>query len=209
VGIMRRPVQNQIVDMRHRVKLQNKSGNVWQDLILAWAEAKPQTKGLQMYDSGVIIEKCNFTIRYRPEINQTMRLCYNGKFYEIDSITDLEARKRFMELSAHTTSYVHQFSVKRPTNQVTSAGETKLVDVLISSNNPCAVDRMNLVPGEQTPILNKQHYNLELTTSSDVDILAGDKLYVTVYGKTTYYIAGEPYVSRMNMKVPLLRDDEA
>jgi SPP1 family predicted phage head-tail adaptor len=195
--------------MRQRIKIQRRTDNLWQDLSSVWSEAKPQTRALQMFDSGMLIESCIFTIRYRTDIDQTMRIFYDGKIFEIDSITDIEARKRFMEIRAHATSYLHKVTVIRPVTQVTTEGETKQVDTIISSDNLCAVNRNALIPGEQTEILNKQHYILELITSSDVDVIAGDKLYITVYGKTTYYIAGEPYVSRMNMKVPLLREDEA
>lgn len=206
---MRRPEHSEKIDMKYRTIIQKRSGNAWQELISVWAEVKTQIRAQQMYDSGVIIERCIFTIRYRPELDQTMRILYNNKFYEIDSIKDIEAKKRFMEVCAHATSYIHKLTVKRPTKEVTSSGETKLNDVIISTDNPCAVDRVNLIPGQQTTILNKQYYSLELMTSSEVDIAAGDKLYVTAYGKTTYYIAGEPYIAKMNMKVPLLRDDEA
>lgn len=206
---MRPWAQNQRIDMRERIKIQERADNLWGDLISVWSEAKPQIRPLQMFDSGMIIEKCIFTIRYRTEINQTMRIYYNDKIYEIDSIADIEGRKRFMEINGHATSYIHKLTVNRPVSQVASDGETKQVDTIISSDTPCAVHRNTLIPGDQTEILNLQHYILELTTSCDVDIIAGDKLYVTVYGKTTYYIAGEPYVSRMNMKVPLLRKDAA
>ena len=99
-----------IADLRWKIQIQNKEatgetdpmGGVitdWVTVATPWAKIKPMT-GREQYRA----DKLNATgmtqviIRYRSDLNETMKVVYKGEDYQIRSIIDIEEKRQWLEL---------------------------------------------------------------------------------------------------------------
>jgi SPP1 family predicted phage head-tail adaptor len=94
--------------LRHRITVQRKDrirdafGDPvvqWTDVCTVWAEVVDRT-GKQVYDTEQDIDAVTtrVRIRFRTDIEPQMRVVYNGNFYEIHAVMDLNGRGDFIEL---------------------------------------------------------------------------------------------------------------
>jgi SPP1 family predicted phage head-tail adaptor len=75
-------------------------------VLITWANVKP-FDGSRQLEAGeqVINQTYRFTTRYRRDFAPTkdMRIEYEGKFYTIHSVRDLDDRRRFNEIIGRVT----------------------------------------------------------------------------------------------------------
>ncbi|MFV9511809.1 phage head closure protein [Tepidibacillus sp. LV47] len=101
---------NGIGDLRHRITLQKQATitdadgfttQQWQDVATVWA-AVENLYGREYWEAAAIqAEKTvKFTIRYRPDVDQTMRIVFRGQVYEITAIDNIKYRNEYMEIKA-------------------------------------------------------------------------------------------------------------
>jgi SPP1 family predicted phage head-tail adaptor len=87
--------------------------NIYQDYDIVfhtqletWANVKP-FDGSRQLEAGeqVINQSVRFTTRYRKDFQPTkdMRILYEGNYYTIHSIRDIDDRRRFNEILARVT----------------------------------------------------------------------------------------------------------
>lgn len=87
--------------------------NIYQDyeiefvpILVTWANVKI-SDGSRQLEAGeqVINQTYRFTIRYRRDFDPTkdMRVLYNGNYFTIHSVRDLDDRRRFYEIIARVT----------------------------------------------------------------------------------------------------------
>lgn len=99
-----------IGDMRHRITLQKKVDVVdaegfttqqWQDVATVWA-AVENLHGREYWEAAAVQAEntVKFTIRYRPDIDQTMRIVFRGQIYEITAIDNIKYRNEYLEIKA-------------------------------------------------------------------------------------------------------------
>ncbi|MGB9813526.1 MAG: phage head closure protein [Thermovenabulum sp.] len=99
-----------IGDMRHRITLQKKMNIVdadgfttqqWQDVATVWA-AVENLHGREYWEAAAVQAEntVKFTIRYRPDVDQTMRILFKGKVYNILSVDNIKYRNEFIEIKA-------------------------------------------------------------------------------------------------------------
>ena len=71
-----------------------------------WAEVKPSS-GKRQLEAGepVIVEGTIFTTRYRRDFTPTkeMRISYQGRYYTIHGLRDIDDRRRFYEILTKVT----------------------------------------------------------------------------------------------------------
>lgn len=74
----------------------------YEDYIKIWAEPR-FLKGRNFYAARAsnIKTDVEFIIRYREDIDETMRVVYKGKNYEIEGITPLDNQNAFMMIKAY------------------------------------------------------------------------------------------------------------
>jgi SPP1 family predicted phage head-tail adaptor len=83
----------------------------WEDIDSnpeVWAEVEEKS-GTEEFKSDQLKDVLisNFTIRYRSDINAKMRISYDGRKYNIQSIVDI-GRKRFRRIVAHSGMTAYQ-----------------------------------------------------------------------------------------------------
>lgn len=99
-----------IGDMRHRITLQKKvdvtdadgfTTQQWQDVATVWA-AVENLHGREYWEAASVQAEntVKFTIRFRPDVEQTMRILFKGKVYNILSIDNIKYRNEFIEIKA-------------------------------------------------------------------------------------------------------------
>jgi len=99
-----------IGDMRHRITLQKKvdvtdadgfTTQQWQDVATVWA-AVENLHGREYWEAAAVQAEntVKFTIRYRPDIDQTMRIVFCGQIYEITAIDNIKYRNEYLEIKA-------------------------------------------------------------------------------------------------------------
>ena len=75
-------------------------------ILVTWANVKPSDRSRQL-DAGeqVINQTFRFTTRYRRDFAPTkdMRIEYEGNYYTIHSVRDLDDRRRFNEIIGRVT----------------------------------------------------------------------------------------------------------
>ncbi len=54
-------------------------------------------------DQIIAVKKVDFIIRHRSDLNEQMRIEYNGKTYEIEAIIDHDARDSFQRIETRLT----------------------------------------------------------------------------------------------------------
>lgn len=74
----------------------------WDDVATIWANARP-LQGKELWTAQSIYPELSmkFTIRYRKDISEDMRILYNekGKEFEIISIVDIDEKHTYMEIA--------------------------------------------------------------------------------------------------------------
>ncbi len=96
-------------DLRRQVLLQRRStiqdgfgqrSTSWVDVATTYAEITPLS-GRELELAQAIKAEVNhqITIRYRPNIDSSMRAVYQGKYYNIHAVIDVEMRHKTLELS--------------------------------------------------------------------------------------------------------------
>ena len=99
-----------IGSMRHRIRLERPvdmpdgaggSIRTWQLAAESWASVTPIVAGEDGLDEQVQdLGRMRILMRWRAGIDASMRLIHDGRTYEIDSVTDPDARKRFLTVDA-------------------------------------------------------------------------------------------------------------
>lgn len=57
----------------------------------------------EISDQMIAVKKVDFFIRYRSDINEQMRIEYNGKTYTIEAIINGDARESFQRIETRLT----------------------------------------------------------------------------------------------------------
>lgn len=73
----------------------------WQDVATVWAKIEPLS-GREFFESQQIQKEIThkITIRSRKDINETMRIKYEERYFNIEAILDLEEKGKIMEIMA-------------------------------------------------------------------------------------------------------------
>lgn len=96
--------------LRHRITLQKFmvitdpdgfTTQQWQDVATVWA-AVENLHGREYWEAAAVQAEntVKFTIRYRPDIDQTMRIVFRGQVYEITAIDNVKYRNEYIEIKA-------------------------------------------------------------------------------------------------------------
>lgn len=99
-----------IGELRHRITLQKKVDVIdsdgfttqqWQDVATVWA-AVENLHGREYWEAAAIQAEntVKFTIRYRQDVDQTMRIVFKKKVYNILSVDNIRYRNEFIEIKA-------------------------------------------------------------------------------------------------------------
>jgi len=97
-------------ELRYRITLQKKIDITdnegftkpdWDDVATVWA-AVENLHGREYWEAAAIQAEntVKFTIRYRPDVDQTMRIIFRGKVYNILSVDNIKYRNEFIEIKA-------------------------------------------------------------------------------------------------------------
>lgn len=97
-----------IGELRHRITLQkpiistNPNGFEvvdWQDLKKVWA-AVSNLRGREYYAAATVQAEntVKFIIRYIPDIDNSMRIIFKGKYYNITAIDNLKYQNKYVEI---------------------------------------------------------------------------------------------------------------
>lgn len=100
----------EIGDLRHRITIQkpttgiNENGfevETWDDYRTVWA-AVSNLHGREYFAAAAVQAEntVKFTVRYLPDIDTTMRICFRDKTYDIAAIDNIKYQNRFMEIKA-------------------------------------------------------------------------------------------------------------
>jgi SPP1 family predicted phage head-tail adaptor len=100
----------QIGDLRHRITFQkhtttiNENGfevETWEDFKTVWA-AVSNLHGREYFAAAAVQAEntVKFTIRYLPNLDTTMRICFQDKTYNITAIDNIKYQNRFIEIKA-------------------------------------------------------------------------------------------------------------
>lgn len=95
-------------DLRHRITLQQKqltkdqegiATENWVDVATVWAAVEP-LKGREYFQAAAVNAEntVRFRIRYRQGITSAMRVVYNGRVFNINSVIDVDERHREIQL---------------------------------------------------------------------------------------------------------------
>ena len=94
--------------LRHRATIQQlvniddgAGGSIetWENVATVWAAIEP-LRGNERYTAQQVQSTLTHkvTIRYREGIKPQMRLTYEGRIFDIESVIDIEERHRWLEL---------------------------------------------------------------------------------------------------------------
>lgn len=99
-------------NLREKIQIQKKvesSGpfqpiDEYEDHVKIWSEPR-FLRGRNFYTARAANIKTDveFVIRYREDLDETMRVSYKGKGYEIEGITPLDSQNAFMMIKAYET----------------------------------------------------------------------------------------------------------
>lgn len=95
-------------ELRHRVTIQqpvesrNSFGEVtvtWQDVATVWAAIEP-LRGREFWEARQTVAEMDvrIRIRYRSGITPKMRVVWGSKVYDIESVIDVESRRKELHL---------------------------------------------------------------------------------------------------------------
>lgn len=96
-----------IGEYRHRVTLRGQVGEekdeegivnpVWGDVATVWATVEPVPTHWREYFAAAAIQAESYTrfrIRYRRDVTENMKVKYNGREYDIITVSDPDGRRR-------------------------------------------------------------------------------------------------------------------
>ena len=100
----------EIGELRHRITIQklttgiNENGfevETWEDYRTVWAAAS-NLHGREYYAAAAVQAEntVKFTIRYLSGVDAAMRICFQGKTYNITAIDNIKYQNRFIEIKA-------------------------------------------------------------------------------------------------------------
>lgn len=95
-------------ELRHRVTLQSVTvardavggtTETWTDQATVWAAIEP-LRGREYWDAAQVAAEATYRVRmrYRAGVSPEMRLTYQGRTLEIESVTSPDERRRELEL---------------------------------------------------------------------------------------------------------------
>lgn len=69
---------------------------VWTEHVTVWADIRTQ-RGNRLFESATVQmqDMKSFTIRYRPDVNDMMRIRHKGTTYNIDSMTNDDEKNEY------------------------------------------------------------------------------------------------------------------
>lgn len=78
----------------------------YEDYISVWGESR-YLRGRNLYAARAANVKTDveWKIRYREDLDETMRIKYNKKYYEIEGILPLDNNRMFMIIKAYEIKY--------------------------------------------------------------------------------------------------------
>lgn len=78
----------------------------YEDYMKLWSEPR-FLRGRNFYTARAANIKTDveFVIRYREDLDETMRVVYKGKNYEIEGVTPLDSQNTFMMIKAYEIKY--------------------------------------------------------------------------------------------------------
>ena len=94
--------------LRHRVKIQRRSTSEdelgqqalsWSDVATVWCCVN-QLSGRELMTAGAdrAENTARITVRYRPDLVERMRILYGSVVYDITSVSDIDGRRRVLEV---------------------------------------------------------------------------------------------------------------
>lgn len=109
------------------------------------------------------------------------------------------------------STYTDTCTIKRHMEVETEWGETKLVETIVYENVKCAMSKKSISSNNttQTVSSNNIQYVVMLFISPNIEVLAGDKVFVLHQNKTYDFDAGEGFYYSSHAEIPLLKEDEA
>ena len=99
-----------IGELRHRITFQrlvtsiNPNGfevQAWEDVTTVWAAAS-NLHGREFYAAAAVQAEntVEFTVRYLPNIDTSMRILFGGKQYNITAIDNIKYKNKYLEIKA-------------------------------------------------------------------------------------------------------------
>ena len=93
-----------IGELRHRVTIQEKTVTIdtyggevvaWADVATVWAAVEPLS-GREFLEGGRLENEINhrIRIRYREGLTPSMRVCWQSRAFDIESVIERESRRR-------------------------------------------------------------------------------------------------------------------
>lgn len=100
-------INTKVGDLRYRVQFLSKTlvadgskGNVstWNHYDFDWAEIMPLSGRERFFTHQIKTEVTHrIRTRYRTDVNEQMRIKYNDRYFLIESMIDINERRRFLE----------------------------------------------------------------------------------------------------------------
>ena len=97
-----------IGDLRHRITFEGPVKTkdeylseiiVWQDVVTVWASVEPLTGREYFYAHQIKNEVSHrVRVRYRTDIDVSMRINHLGRYFKIESMIDKEEKHEFLEI---------------------------------------------------------------------------------------------------------------
>lgn len=92
------------VTLMKLVTTQDEIGNIieeWQPIRTCWAAIKT-VKGQEYFSAAAVQAErtYRFIVRYTPNINETMKINYNGRLFDIQSVLNDDEEKRTLTIIA-------------------------------------------------------------------------------------------------------------
>lgn len=93
--------------LRHRITIQQRTASVahgeqstsWTDFVSAWAAVQPLTgtEALVGRQENAAVSH-RVVVRYQPGITPSMRVSFNGRLFDIQSVINIDERNRELHL---------------------------------------------------------------------------------------------------------------
>ncbi len=76
----------------------------WSDTLTLWAKVVERSGSESEQSNQIVaVRKVDFFIRYNAQINETFRVSYRSRIYEIEAIIHDESRDSFMKIETRLT----------------------------------------------------------------------------------------------------------
>lgn len=95
---------NKRITLQRFEKIKDSEGIVteaWNDVATVWASAEP-LRGREYFAAAAVNREntVRFRIRYKPDVSSDMRIKYDGRFFDIQSVIDVNERHKELHLMA-------------------------------------------------------------------------------------------------------------